>query len=173
MKGMIIVNVGRCNACKSCEIACAVEHSASKDLHQAIHEDPTPRARVSVQQGVNFSVPLQCRQCANAPCIALCPTDALYRADPDSPVLLDEEKCIGCNWCVLACPFGVIYLDQARRVVFKCDQCFERVQRGELPACVSACPTGALLFKVLEEIPKERRDAYLVEIASGLTGGGA
>jgi len=172
MKGMIIVNVSRCNACKSCEIACAVEHSASKDLHQAIQEDPTPRARVSVQQAVSFSVPLQCRQCANAPCIALCPTDALYRVDPDSPVLLDEEKCIGCNWCVLACPFGVIQLDEGRKVVIKCDQCFERVQRGQLPACVSACPTGALMFKLLQEVSKERRDAYLVEIARTVTGGG-
>jgi len=173
MKGMIIVNVGKCNACKSCEIACAVEHSASKDLLQAMHEEPTPRARVSVQQGVSFSVPLQCRQCANAPCAALCPTNALYRTDPDGPDLLDEEKCIGCNWCVLACPFGVIYLDTERKLVFKCDQCSQRVQRGELPACVSACPTGALTFKMLEEISKERRNGYLVEIAECLTGGGA
>jgi carbon-monoxide dehydrogenase iron sulfur subunit len=172
MKGMIIVNVDVCNACKSCEIACAVEHSASKDLYEAIHEDPKPRARVSVQQGVSFSVPLQCRQCANAPCIALCPTGGLHRADPDSPVLLDEEKCIGCDWCVLACPFGVIQLDEERKVAFKCDQCFERVQRGQLPACVSACPTGALMFKILEEVSKERRNAYLVEIAECLTGGG-
>jgi carbon-monoxide dehydrogenase iron sulfur subunit len=173
MKGMIIIDVDKCNACKSCEIACAVEHSVSKDLRQAIHEDPTPRPRVSVEKGLNFSVPLQCRQCANAPCIALCPTDALYRVDQDSPVLLDEEKCIGCNWCVLACPFGVIRLDDGRKVVLKCDQCFQRVQRGELPACVSACPTGALAFKVLEEVAADRRRAYLVEIEQCLTGGGA
>jgi carbon-monoxide dehydrogenase iron sulfur subunit len=171
MKGMIIVDVDKCNACKSCEIACAVEHSVSKDLYQAIHEDPRPRARVSVQQGISFSVPLQCRQCANAPCIALCPTKALYRQDEQSPVLLDEEKCIGCDWCVLACPFGVIRLDEGRHVVVKCDQCFERVQRGELPACVAACPTGALAFKELEKVREERRDGYLVEIAQCLSGG--
>jgi carbon-monoxide dehydrogenase iron sulfur subunit len=158
MKGMIIVNVDKCNACKSCEIACAVEHSASKELYQAIHENPAPQARVSVQKGIS---------------IALCPTDALYRADQDSPVLFDEEKCIGCNWCVLACPFGVIRLDEERRVIIKCDQCFERVQRGELPACVSACPVGALTFEELEKVRKERRGAYLVEIARSSSGGGA
>lgn len=173
MKGMIIVDVDKCNACKSCEIACAVEHSASKDLYQAIHENPPPRSRVSVQQGITFSVPLQCRQCANAPCIALCPTKALYREDQTTPVLLDEEKCIGCDWCVLACPFGVIRMDEARKVVVKCDQCFERVQRGELPACVEACPTGALTYRQLEEVREARRDGYLVEIAQCLTGGDA
>jgi carbon-monoxide dehydrogenase iron sulfur subunit len=152
MKGMIIVNVGKCNACKSCEIACAVEHSTSKDLHEAIHEEPTPRARVSVQQVASFSMPLQCRQCANAPCIALCPTNALYRTD-HGPVLLDEEKCIGCNWCVLACPFGVIYLDEERKVVFKCDQCSQRVQRGELPACVGLSD-GSSVFKRWRRYPR-------------------
>ena len=169
---MIIVNVDKCNACKSCEIACAVEHSASKELYQAIRENPAPQSRVSVEKGISFSVPLQCRQCANAPCIALCPTDALYREDQDSPVLFDEEKCIGCNWCVLACPFGVIRLDEERRVIVKCDQCFERVQRGELPACVSACPVGALTFEELEKVREERRDGYLVEIARSTSGGG-
>jgi carbon-monoxide dehydrogenase iron sulfur subunit len=173
MKGMIIVDVDKCNACKSCEIACAVEHSISKDLYQAIHEEPAPRARVSVQKGISFSVPLQCRQCANAPCVALCPTDALYREDQESPVLLNEEKCIGCDWCVLACPFGVIRMDEGRKIIIKCDQCFERVQRGELPACVSACPTGALTFKELEKVREERRDGYLVEIAQCLSGGDA
>lgn len=173
MKGMIIVDVDKCNACKSCEIACAVEHSVSKDLYQAIHEDPRPRSRVSVQKGISFSVPLQCRQCANAPCIALCPTKALYREDEMGPVLLDEEKCIGCDWCVLACPFGVIRMDEGRKVIVKCDQCFERVQRGELPACVEACPTGALTYRKLEEIRLARRDGYLVEIAQCVSGGDA
>jgi Fe-S-cluster-containing dehydrogenase component len=86
-------------------------------------------------------------------------------------VLLDEEKCIGCNWCVLACPFGVIRMDEGRKVIIKCDQCFERVQRGELPACVSACPTGALTFRELDDVREERRDGYLVEIAQSLSGG--
>ncbi len=163
MKGMIIVHVDKCNACKSCEIACAVEHSVSKDLHQAIHEDPTPRARVSVQQGVSFSVPLQCRQCANAPCIALCPTDALYRTDADSPVLLDEEKCIGCNWCVLACPFGVISRDRDKHIAVKCDRC----HKLDVPACVSACPTRALVLIDADGMSREKRRRLVLKEATG------
>jgi len=170
MKGMIVVRTTRCLGCKSCEMACAVEHSGSRDLYQAIHETPTPSARVSVEQGASFVVPLQCRQCEDAPCVEVCPTNALRRPDKDSPVTIDHELCIGCKWCILACPFGVISMDANARTVIKCDQCFERAQRGELPACVQACPTGALQFKTLEEVMAEKREAFLVQIERGFGG---
>ena len=169
MKSMIVVNVDKCLGCRSCEMACAVEHSASRELYQAIHETPAPRARVSVEQGADFAVPLQCRQCEDAPCVEICPADALHRADKDSPVVIDHDRCIGCKWCLLACPFGVISLDSEGRTIIKCDQCFERVERGELPACVAACPTGALLLKSLEEVLAEKRRASLVQIERGLS----
>lgn len=170
MKGMIVVRVDRCLGCKSCEMACAVEHSESKDLYKAIHEAPRPRARVSVQQGAGFAVPLQCRHCEDAPCIEICPTNALNRADKDSPVIIDHDLCIGCKWCILACPFGVIYLDEENRIIAKCDQCFERVGRGEKPACVTACPTGTLKFKTMKEVLAEKRKASLVQIEKGFGG---
>jgi len=168
MKSMIVVRVDKCLGCKSCEMACAIEHSASKQLFEAIHESPPPAARVSVEQGPGFVVPLQCRQCEDAPCVEICPTAALYRADKDSPIVIDHERCIGCKWCIVACPFGVISLDSENRTVIKCDQCFERVERGELPACVSACPTGALELRTLDEVVAEKRQASLVQIERGL-----
>lgn len=168
---MIIVKAAQCVGCKSCEIACAVEHSASQELFEAILEEPAPVPRVGVQQATGFAVPLQCRQCENAPCVAVCPTHALHREDPDNPVLLEDNLCIGCKWCVLACPFGVIKLDSRHHAIIKCDQCFERLQRGEQPACVIACPTGALEFKTQDEVVKEKREAYLVQIGTSLTGG--
>lgn len=164
MLSMLVVKVDRCLGCKSCELACAVEHSASKDLYEAIKESPAPRSRVSVGQGEGFAVPLQCRQCESAPCVAICPTRALARTSPETPVMLDHDACIGCKWCILACPFGVITLDERGRTIVKCDQCFERVQRGELPACVQACPTGALLYETLDEILAGKREASLVQI---------
>jgi carbon-monoxide dehydrogenase iron sulfur subunit len=167
MKGMIVVRVDRCLGCKSCELACAVEHSESKELLKALNEKPKPRKRVSVEQGDGFVVPLQCRHCEDAPCIGICPTKALHRADKDSPVVIDEDLCIGCKWCILACPFGVITLDDENRVITKCDQCFQRVERGETPACVASCPTGALDFKSLAEVLKEKRQATLLEIDRG------
>jgi carbon-monoxide dehydrogenase iron sulfur subunit len=168
---MLVVKVDQCLGCKSCEVACAVEHSVSKDLYEAIRETPGPRSRVVVGQGAGFAAPLQCRQCQSAPCVAICPTDALKRADANSPVILDHEACIGCMWCVMVCPFGVITMDPEGRTIIKCDQCFERVQRGELPACVDACPTSALEYKSLEDVVAEKREASLLHIerAAGVT----
>ncbi|MHB9130863.1 MAG: 4Fe-4S dicluster domain-containing protein [Armatimonadota bacterium] len=170
MKGMIVVRAERCLACKSCEIACAVEHSDSKDLVGAIQQEQPPAPRVSVEQGEGFVVPLQCRQCEDAPCVKVCPTHALYRVDQDSPVVLDEDLCIGCKWCILACPFGVIRLDENTRVIIKCDQCIERLQRDEKPACVCSCPTHALEFRTMGDILKEKRKSTLVMIERAMSG---
>ena len=170
-KSLLVVRVDRCLGCKSCELACAVEHSESKNLYQAIRESTVPRARLTVAQGEGFAVPLQCRHCEDAPCMEVCPRGALHRADPDSPVVIDHDLCIGCHWCVLACPFGVINFDRNGRTITKCDQCFERVERGELPACVSACPSRALGFKTIDEVVAEKRQAYLLQIERSMTGG--
>lgn len=171
MKGIIVVKVDRCLGCKSCELACAVEHSQSKTLPEAMHERPRPCPRVSVCKGARFAVPLQCQQCSQAPCVAACPTQALHRADDDGPVVIDHELCIGCKWCILACPFGMIRLDEAERTIVKCDQCVERVERGELPACVQACPSGAIQFESVDDVIDEKRNATLLQIERTVTAG--
>ena len=171
MKGILLVKAPRCLGCKSCEIACAVEHSKSGNLYEAINEYPAPSSRVSVEKGEGFVVPLQCRQCEDAPCVAVCPTKALCREGDQSPVIIDQDLCIGCKWCVISCPFGVITLDEKARTIVKCDQCFERVGRGELPVCVMSCPTGALEYRSIDDLVQEKREAFLVQIESSLAGG--
>jgi carbon-monoxide dehydrogenase iron sulfur subunit len=164
MKGILVVKAHRCMGCKSCEMGCAVVHSKSGDLYEAITEYPAPTSRVRVKGGNGFAVPLQCRQCEDAPCVAVCPTKALHRGNQDSPVAIDQDMCIGCQWCVLACPFGVINLDSKSRTIIKCDQCTERLELGQLPACVVSCPTGALEFKRMEDVIAEKREAFLLQI---------
>ena len=168
MRGIIVVKADRCVGCLSCELACALEHSESADLTGAVRESPRARSRISVLKGEQLAVPMQCRQCEDAPCMVICPVKALYREDGVSgPVLLNEETCIGCKMCVLACPFGLVDVDVERKKAVKCDQCAERVQGGQLPACVAACPTEALEFKALDEVVSEKRRAYLVEFEKG------
>jgi len=169
MKQTLVVKVDRCLGCKSCEIACAVEHSNSRDLFEAVRERPAPQTRVCVVQGETFAAPLQCRQCEDAPCVAICPTHALHR-NAEAPVMLDRELCIGCMWCVVACPFGVITLDRSGGAVIKCDQCFERAERGEVPACVEACPSGALELEDLDAVATGKQKAFLVQIERSLSG---
>lgn len=163
MKGIIVVEPKRCLGCKTCELQCALEHSQSKDLKLAICERPLPRTRINVEAVEELALPLQCRQCENAPCVQVCPTKALEREDQESPVLIKDKLCIGCKACILVCPFGVIYIDGAGKVVTKCDLCFARLKKHELPACVWGCPTGALQFKSIDEVAKEKRKEYLIK----------
>jgi len=166
MKGMLIISVEKCLGCRSCELACAVEHSQSKDLIRAIKEDPLPQHRVEVETTEDLILPLQCRHCEDAPCVAVCPTHALDKPSPDSPVNLKEELCIGCKWCILVCPFGVIKLRRDGKAVTKCDLCQERTEEGRQPACVEACPTGALAFVEIEKIVKQKREKFLVSLST-------
>ncbi|GAH38726.1 unnamed protein product, partial [marine sediment metagenome] len=117
MKGIIVVDVEKCLGCKSCEIGCAVEHSVSKDLFKAIEEAPLPQYRVTVEAAGELSVPLQCRHCEDAPCVDICPTKAIEKLGTQEPVLIKEELCIGCKWCILVCPFGIIKLSRDGKIV--------------------------------------------------------
>lgn len=143
----LLVTVGRCVGCHSCEVACAVAHSASKDLVKALAEDPRPNSRVTVVPVGEHSVPLQCVQCDEPLCVEVCPKKALEKGGPDGAVLLDEELCIGCGFCVMVCPYGAIRVDAGSKKAFKCDLCVERVEEGDDPACVESCPVVAIEFK--------------------------
>jgi carbon-monoxide dehydrogenase iron sulfur subunit len=155
----IYVELERCMACRGCEIACALEHSESKDLFAAVREEPRPVSRVSLECVDGTAIPLQCRHCEDAPCVTVCPTQALHRIGEGQPVLIDDERCIGCKMCIMVCPFGVITLREGGKVALKCDLCLHRIEADEMPACVAACPTGALQFPTIEEITRLKREA--------------
>lgn len=138
----ILVNPSKCLACRSCELACAVNRdSISKTLVGAAAEEIRPQARVRVQGTAALCLPVQCRHCAEAPCLAACPSGALYRSE-EGTVLLATEKCVGCWMCVAVCPFGAVQPARAARKSFKCDRCTGMAY----PYCVNACPTGALAY---------------------------
>jgi len=162
MKGSILIDPKKCLGCKTCELQCAIVHSKSKNLIKAICEKPLPQTRIRVEAAEDLSVPLQCRHCEDAPCVKICPTKATVKSEPEGPVLIKDELCIGCKWCVLVCPFGVIRISREGAAVTKCDLCFERLEKGEFPACVAACPSKALQFKSIEELSKDKRKEYLV-----------
>ncbi len=159
---IIYIDPERCLGCKSCELACAVEHSRSKELATAIREVPRPAHRVSVISDSGIVLPLQCRHCEDAPCVAVCPSKALTKGE-DGIVRPNDQNCIGCHFCVIACPFGVLQTDKEGKAIIKCDLCFERLEKGENPACVSACPTGALKFLAANEVSRDKKRKFLTE----------
>lgn len=169
MKGVIFIDVSKCVACKTCELRCAIEHSKSKQLCKAVYECPLPQGRITVEAEGGYNVPLQCRQCEDAPCAKVCPSKAIERLEPNQPVLINPDKCIGCKLCILACPFGVIKMSEAGKAVLRCDMCFERLKKNQLPACVMGCPTKALKFKSLDEITGKKRKEFLVNITEDLS----
>jgi carbon-monoxide dehydrogenase iron sulfur subunit len=170
-------------ACRACEFACALAHADTDDLVKAVFEQGA-RPRIYIESAEGLAVPLNCRHCDDAPCESVCPTGALSRPDKAGPVQVNQEKCIGCEFCVQACPFGVIVLAKCSRpnadgaaVVIKCDLCANRLAEGLAPACVSACPVGALLFEEANQGAKRSRaltaarTAAAESAASGRGGG--
>ncbi len=165
MGKVIMVTVEKCLACKSCEIACALAHSKSEVLEEAITEQPQPRRRVTVEAVEEFGVPMQCRHCEDAPCIAVCPTSAIHRPQADGPVLIEQERCIGCKFCLVVCPFGVINASDDGKVMIKCDLCIERTKAGQEPACIEACPTKALKLVDEKDLAASKRQLAAREFA--------
>jgi len=167
---LIYVDPSRCVGCKSCEIACAVEHSSSKTLYGAITEFPLPRPRTKVVSADGIYVPMRCMHCDPAPCVEACPTGSMHRTE-EGFVVSDPRRCIGCRTCLLACPFGHPSYSSENKVI-KCDHCVDRVRAGLPPACVEACPTGALRYGRTEDLLDEEKRKRALELILGLGEGG-
>ena len=166
----IFVDIERCTACKACEIACAVEHSASKSLIGAVFEQPAPQKRVHIEPALAYAYPVRCLHCSDAPCIAACPIGAMTRDAATGAVVVDEDRCQGCFMCAMVCSFGAISAHPTLRVAIKCDRCTERQATGQEPACVEACPTRALQFGDEDDLAKEKRLSTAARVAQAVTG---
>jgi Fe-S-cluster-containing dehydrogenase component len=93
----------------------------------------------------SFFVPKLCNQCDKPPCVQVCPVGATFTT-ADGVILVDEKRCIGCGYCIQACPYGARYLHPVTETADKCTFCYHRVTKGLLPACVEVCPTQARIF---------------------------
>jgi Fe-S-cluster-containing dehydrogenase component len=132
-----------CMGCHACEIACKQEHGL----------DVGPRL-VRVIENAPYYTPVYCHHCANAPCKAACPVDAIQRNDRGI-VLIDRELCIGCRECMEACPFGAMQFDEKAEVAVKCDLCIERLANNEQPACSSVCATRCIFVGDIKALHKK------------------
>jgi formate dehydrogenase iron-sulfur subunit len=103
-----------------------------------------------------------CKHCTSAACLEVCPTGALFRTEFGT-VVVQQDICNGCGYCVPACPFGVIERREEDGRVFKCTLCYDRLKDGMEPACAHACPTKSIQFGPLEEL-RERADAKLEQL---------
>lgn len=134
------LDLARCVGCGACVLACRTENQLPKGVSwRRILQ--VNRSRIG--GGPTFHLSVACHHCANPPCVEACPSAALEKQQ-DGIVLLLSERCIGCRYCEMACPFGAPAFDPAGKVMTKCHFCHHRIADGLHPACVEACPTGAL-----------------------------
>jgi len=142
----------KCLGCHSCEFACAVEHSKSKDPAKAHLEDqmPIPRRNVKLVEGMCLTI--ACRHCDPAPCVEACITGAMRKDAETGEVSCDTDKCIGCWMCVMVCPFDAVKPGEFYTI--KCDMCPDMEVTY---ACVEACPTKALFAATPKEFQEIRK----------------
>jgi|YelNatPaOPRAMG01_1025707.scaffolds.fasta_scaffold20239_4 carbon-monoxide dehydrogenase iron sulfur subunit len=133
-----------CMGCGLCEVYCLTQHSRSRDILKAYkRERPKPLSRVRREVAHPLSFALQCRHCAEAPCVDACLTGAMHIDEKTGAVIHDPDRCMGCWTCIMVCPTGALNMDLENRIVAKCDLCG---LSGE-PACVANCPNGALEYR--------------------------
>ncbi len=143
-----LIDLRRCIGCRTCHVACKAENDVPLGVYRTwvkeVEKGTYPQARRQF-------IPILCNQCEEPACTTVCPVVATYRL-PNGIVYIDPHRCIGCRYCMAACPYAVRFIHPERNVAEKCDWCWPRVREGfGPPACVSACPTGAMVFGDLDD----------------------
>jgi formate dehydrogenase iron-sulfur subunit len=151
----ILIDLTRCVGCNSCALACKAANELGKpdEIPDALAPDSYTfvepiEAVTAAGVRVTRYVKRQCMHCLNAACVAACPAAAMYNSG-EGPVVYRAIRCLGCRYCEVGCPFGIPRFSWDAPLaakINKCWMCYERLQGGEKPACVAACPTGALDF---------------------------
>jgi Fe-S-cluster-containing dehydrogenase component len=175
------IDIEKCIGCRRCLRACKEENHVPEDegLNRtwleryemgpdgSLEAELITRTDLADDVGVGdgdrgFFVPKLCNQCSNPPCVSVCPVNATFTT-PDGVILLDRDRCIGCKYCVVACPYGARFLHPETLVVDKCTFCYHRITRGLKTACVQACPTGARILGDLKDPEDPVRQRLLDE----------
>ena len=133
MEKILLFDVSKCTGCRTCEMACSL-------IQTGVCNPASSRRRTIHFDEVILDVPMQCQQCDEPACMNVCPAEAIYLDEVTGAKLINDDKCIGCKMCTIACPFGAITVDPLTKKVVKCNLCL-----GD-PACEKFCPTGAIEY---------------------------
>jgi formate dehydrogenase iron-sulfur subunit len=152
MKKALLIDLTLCVGCNACQDACKEENGLAEGEEKVL----SPTAYTALEEHADVFVRRMCQHCVDPTCVSVCPVGAFTKTAA-GPVLYDESKCIGCRYCILACPFDVPRYEWASNYprVQKCRFCPERLAEGRPPACAEACPTGATKFGNRDELIRE------------------
>jgi formate dehydrogenase iron-sulfur subunit len=179
----VLVDVTRCVGCNKCVDACVTTNHLGEAYHipqQASDGLSSDRWLAIVQSPEGGFVRKSCRHCLDAACVSACPVGAMTQT-PEGVVLYDGEKCMGCRYCMMACPFGIprYEWDSSAPLIRKCTLCYDRLVEGKIPACVEACPEQVLTFgersellAIAHEQVKQASNNYLQKVYGEFEVGG-
>jgi len=149
----LAIDTPKCLNCKACVVACRAENGVPLGHSRNWINQET---RGQLPQLVAVFDPEQCHHCADPACVRVCPTGASWQR-PDGVVVVNESDCIGCRYCMIACPYDARFFREDEGVVEKCDFCSARLARGEVPACVETCPAKVRVFGDLNDATGQLR----------------
>ncbi len=160
--GMLIDTANCAEGCKDCVTACNKENGLSGGLAPTDSQWIRKIEIKDVSTGHGFALPMMCQHCAEPPCVDVCPTGASFKRE-DGIVLVDKHRCIGCRYCMMACPYKARSFVHApvhdqnpdvprgKGTVESCTMCVQRIDVGKQPACAEACPNKSILFGNLHD----------------------
>ena len=140
----VYVNESWCLGCHLCEYYCAFAASPEPDMARAL-KNVAIKPRIQIEQNDSITFAVACRHCSDPLCVKSCIAGAIYQSD--GVIHVDPEKCVSCYTCILVCPFGAVTPSE-KGVIQKCELCVQTA--SGLPACVSGCPNGAIVFEERE-----------------------
>lgn len=167
----ILIDITRCEGCQGCEIACAEVNGLPEpeDYPEVGVTRPLKTDQLTVVNAFDtskgeFYVKKQCMHCNQPACASACLTKAMYKTE-EGPVIWREDKCMGCRYCMMSCPFEVptFEYNDPNPKISKCKMCFESLAEGEWPACVEYCPNEALMFGTRRELLAEAHRRIALE----------
>jgi formate dehydrogenase iron-sulfur subunit len=159
MSVAILTDVTRCVGCLECLAACKKENGLGMDVPKVWQKNDGLSAEnwtSIIQKPGPHYVRKQCRHCLEPACASACPVGALHKT-PEGVVVYDNDKCLGCRYCMMACPYGIPRYDWDQTVPYvrKCIMCYPRITKGQQPACTQACPKQATIFGDRKELLAE------------------
>ena len=163
----MLINTKKCIGCYACRVACQHQNSLlpTEDFIRFEESETGTYPNVGIE-----TVPMQCMHCEDAPCVSVCPTGAAY-IGPDGIVGVDHGRCIGCLYCMAACPYQVRVRNEQTGAVDKCRFCVANKEGGANTSnCVDACPTGVRIFGDLDDPDSEVSKAIAATNAQPIAG---
>lgn len=143
----MVVDLGKCIGCQACTVACIMENRVPENAFRTFVS--TYEVNEGKKTGT-YMLPRLCNHCAKPACIPVCPTGATFQRQ-DGAVVVDGDRCVGCAYCVQACPYDARFINHETGTADKCTFCVQRIDAGLLPACVETCVGGARIFGDLND----------------------